>query len=305
MTNIYYFGYHVPKTGGDFVNIEHVTALQAMGFNACLIYPFSDASSVGFTKNVETMEAVRFHNDDYFVIPENDPRIFQIAFNLPARISIHNQNTYHLFNAIEHIGAINTHRFNSMISPSKTNAQLVLDAGYTGKIEVITPEIPDYFARESKKIFIAYSPRKLPRESRAVITMFRSLFPRYAGIPWRPLINMGRKEVATILGKAAIYAAFSHLESLSLSVLEAMASGCIVVGDHGGGGGDYANDTNGLWVEAHEIKKFAESIARAVRLYEHEGDCNSMSSMAMASASKYNKSNFEAKLKDYWMRRQP
>jgi len=60
--------------------------------------------------------------------------------------------------------------------------------------------------------------------------VFRSKFTELAHVPWLPLLNMPRQGCAKVMAQSAIYAAFPLLEGLGLMNLEAMASGCHVVG---------------------------------------------------------------------------
>lgn len=243
--------------------------------------------------------------NDYFVIPENDSRVIAFARNLPCHIVIHNQNTFYLLNAIRSIDDLESDKFSDIICPSKFSANMLLDTGYKGSVTVIYPSLPDYFVPARKILKVAYSPRKLPVESNAVITMFRSIFPQYAKIEWQPILDLERREVARILGEAAIYAAFSNLESLSLSVLEAMKSGCIVVGDHGGGGLDYATETNGLWGSANAVAQYARNVGDAISLFQAHGENNPVALAATYAACNFSVDALRQSLESYWGVRVP
>jgi glycosyltransferase involved in cell wall biosynthesis len=302
MQNIYYFAYPKPTTGGDFVNIEHVLSLQDMGFPVSMLYPGenSDVAMTHLPENSKAVHAIAFTPDDYFVIPENDLGIIDFARDLPCNIVIHNQNTFYLLNAMGPLNELNCKRFGSMICPSIGNAAATFDAGYQGAISVIAPGVPKYFAPTKKILKIAFSPRKLPVESNAVAALFRSMYPQYSDIEWQPILNMEREEVARVLGECAIYAAFSDLEAISLSVLEAMRSGCIVVGDHGGAGYDYATPSNGLWVRANNTAEYARAIAHAIALFKAHGENSSISIESVATAEKYDIDNFRQNLRAFW-----
>lgn len=277
---IIYFAYSNPITGGDFVNIEHVLTLQKHGFDTFMIYPDSKADNKYLPHNSQPMNSVLFTENDVLVIPENNVGLFDFATKIRAKTIIHNQNTYYFLNAIDLYGRLDKVIFNEMICPSYSNALTAAQSGFTGKITTIHPSIPAYFKPQKKQLKIGYSTKKRPVESTAVKAAFQSMYPELENIEWIPLVNMTRAVVAEVLSECAIYASFAHLEAVCLSVVEAMKSGCIVVGDHGGGGFDYATHSNGLWCSASDTIGFAQNLKRAVDIFINKGDANSYSILA-------------------------
>jgi len=63
--------------------------------------------------------------------------------------------------------------------------------------------------------------------------------------------------------QSAVYAAFPLREGLGLMCLEAMASGCLVVGYTGQGGMEYATMYNGHWIEEGYHENFVKALAEA------------------------------------------
>ncbi|PLZ03125.1 hypothetical protein CY652_07415 [Burkholderia sp. WAC0059] len=302
MSNIYYFAYKQPATGGDFVNIEHVTALQSMGFPATMLHTGRGEAPMLPPGSTPILDA-NPKADDWLVIPENDARLFEYAKSLPCRVVVHNQNSFYYFNVLAGLKSLDSAKFGHMICPSYGNAAVVRQSGYAGSISVVPPFIPDYFRPAAKQLKIAYSPRKLPVESGAVRGLFAARHPEFADVPWVEIAKMSRAQVAGVLGECAIYAAFSNLEAISLSVLEAMRSGCIVVGDHGGAGHDYAQAENGIWVEADEIVGFAEGLARAIECFAREGAQSSYARAATAKSLEYGEDAFREGLRAFWAAR--
>jgi hypothetical protein len=299
MPNIYYFAYTQPTTGGDFVNIEHVTALQSMGFPATMLYAGRGDAPLLPPGSAPILDT-RLEEDDWLVIPENDVRLFEYARISPCNVLIHNQNSFYYFYALGKIKPLDPKKFCHMLCPSHGNADVVRKAGFSGNLGVLPPFIPDYFKPTTKQLKIAYSPKKLPIESGSVKGAFTSIYPEFADIPWVEISGMSRMEVSQVLGESAIYAAFSNLEAISLSVLEAMRSGCIVVGDHGGAGYDYANAENGIWVDASEIVEFSRGLAQAVDCFSREGDASLHAHTAIAKSLEYNEDAFRKGLREYW-----
>jgi glycosyltransferase involved in cell wall biosynthesis len=302
MPHIYYFAYQQPTTGGDFVNIEHVTALRSMGFPATMLHTGHDAVPMLPPGSMPMVDTV-LNADDWLVIPENEVLLFEYAKSLPCKVVVHNQNSFYYFNVLARLKSLDEAKFGHMICPSHGNAALVRKSGYAGSISVISPFIPEYFRPADKQLKIAYSPRKLPVEAGAVRGLFSALYPQFSDVPWVEIAHMSRERVAEVLGECAIYAAFSNLEAISLSVLEAMRSGCIVVGDHGGAGHDYAQAENGIWVEADEVVGFAEGLARAIDCFSREGAQSSHARAAMAKSLEYGEDAFREGLRAFWQAR--
>jgi glycosyltransferase involved in cell wall biosynthesis len=129
------------------------------------------------------------------------------------------------------------------------------------------------------------------------------MFPNYLDIEWVAIENMDRENVARLLSESAIYASFASIESLGLSALEAMKCGCVVVGDHGGGGSEYANKENGFWVRADELILYSRKIADAIKLFEKFGADNPVSNAAIRSANEFRIENFYEVLENFWLNR--
>jgi glycosyltransferase involved in cell wall biosynthesis len=71
-----------------------------------------------------------------------------------------------------------------------------------------------------------------------------------------PIIDVPEKEVARRLGGAAIFMALNAREGLALPGLEALASGCVVVGFHGGSGEEYMTPDVAIPIADGEIVSF-------------------------------------------------
>ncbi|WP_233862528.1 glycosyltransferase [Paraburkholderia adhaesiva] len=300
MARIIYLAYGVPRTGGDFVNIEHVCALNAMGFDATLAYFDDGVDPSQIACRSAHFNDVRYKPDDVVVCFEDNREALERAARLSCRKVLHNQNTWLLMQALQSLEEIGAMGFESVICPSRYGIEMMQEAGYDGPVELISPYVPDFFAPQEKSLAIAWSPRKRPLEAAYVRTAFRSKYPQHRDVPWILIQHMPREEVGRVLGTAAIYASFAKHESVCLSVLEAMRSGCIVVGDHGGAGLEYADVTNGLWLREHEYELFADALNHAVEIFRCGGADNAFSLAARKTARRYSESDFGAMLERYW-----
>lgn len=109
-----------------------------------------------------------------------------------------------------------------------------------------------------KEKIIAYMPRKRPVEAAFIKDIFRYTYPEYDDWQWHAIDNVSEAEAAAVMARAGVFLALSRLESLGLSPLEAMASGCIVAGFTGIGGQEYARPENGL----HQVAKVFRALRR-------------------------------------------
>jgi glycosyltransferase involved in cell wall biosynthesis len=82
--------------------------------------------------------------------------------------------------------------------------------------------------------------------------------------------------------------------------LEAMASGCLVVGYTGHGGSEYATEDNGIWVEDGNHAEFARKLSDACALVKAV-PLNSYVENAIATARTYSLENFRQQLKEVYL----
>ncbi len=129
---------------------------------------------------------------------------------------------------------------------------------------------------------------------------FGARVPEYAHVPWVALNNMTRTDCAGAMAQACVYAALPHLESLGLMNLEAMASGCHVVGYTGHGGAEYATPENGDWIADGDHDGFVEKLRDALKLYESQQP-NPKIAAARATAAQFSRTVFENELRETWL----
>ncbi len=112
------------------------------------------------------------------------------------------------------------------------------------------------FNDESPKEFmISFMPRKGLEDARQVLAI---LAERGNLKNWKvfPLDNMSQDQIASHLRSSAIFLSFAEKEGFSLPILEALASGCIVVGYHGEGGREIIQNP----IEAGNIIAFVKKV---------------------------------------------
>jgi hypothetical protein len=293
---IYYAFSLPPVTGGDFVSLDHIAALRRAGFNALAFYGASDDGFHKFSVPVARL-GIAFQPEDILVLGE--VYSWQQARPVPGIKVMHNQNPYLTFTGIESVAALNAYPLDHILVPSDFCAARLTEMGVKKSILRVHPALPDYFAPAAKSLCIAYAPGKRPNEAAYVKGYFQAAAPDYAHLPWVALENRTRKDCAAAMAQACVYAAFPHLESLGLMNLEAMASGCHVVGYTGHGGAEYASDTNGDWIADGDHADFVKKLIAACRLFE-SGAPDAKVAAGRATAAEFSQSRFERELAAAW-----
>ena len=300
---IYYPISGPPSAGGQHVNVAHVHALVRAGHNAVLLHIPSQDQATDFNLDAPLLRletGMKFTEEDTVVLPEPWRVPIEAFAKTPARKIIHCQNPFYIFHGFDDIRSVRRLGYHEIITCSEYTTQLLRGFGYDGSIYTVRPAIsPEFYSGGAQTLQIAYMPRKRGVEAVYLQGLFRSLFPEYAAIPWLKIDGCSRAECAELLRSSAIFASFSWYEGLGLPPLEAMASGAIVVGLHGGGGLDYAHDGNGLWVTEGDYHQFAHKLAYAVSRFGSAGHAE-MQKRAFETAQRYSNSEFEGALIRTW-----
>jgi hypothetical protein len=295
--NTIYYGFSLPPvTGGDFVSLDHIAGLIRLGFNAKAFYGAADNGHAQFNVPVARLGTM-FQADDIMVLGENHS--FAAARAIPSRKVMHNQNPYMTFHGIGSVVELNAYPLDHILVSSDFGAARLREMGVAKIIHRVRPALPDYFAPGPKKLQIAYAPGKRELEAGFLKEYFRATVPEYAQVPWVKLSGLSRDACAGAMAVSAIYAALPLLESLGLMSLEAMASGCHVVGYTGHGGVEYARADNGDWIADGDHAAFAAKLRAACQLHE-SGAANPAIEAGRAAAAQYNPGNFQAELGNAW-----
>jgi hypothetical protein len=152
-----------------------------------------------------------------------------------------------------------------------------------------------------KTLEIAYLPRKRSIEAAFIRDLFTALDRREAEVRWNEIGSVPEQQLAMAFGKAAIYLSLPRLETCGMTTLEAMAAGCLCVGFTGGGGRDYADARNGLWVEEDDCMGAVRELQRAVDIICEHGDLYSeLIHHSLETAGQYRRERFVTKLARFW-----
>jgi len=152
-----------------------------------------------------------------------------------------------------------------------------------------------------KKLQIAYTPRKRPFEMAVIRDLCLARHPEFHAIPWIKINGVSEAQVAATLNETAVYLALCRFEASGLTILEAMASGCVVAGFTGQGGRQYTHARNGFWTEEDDCFACAEALAQAVRLATEGGPrYRDVLEAALDSTRPYSRPRMAKGLVEFW-----
>ncbi|MGY3604063.1 MULTISPECIES: glycosyltransferase [unclassified Bradyrhizobium] len=132
----------------------------------------------------------------------------------------------------------------------------------------------------SKRRRLVYMPRKRREDAAAVLAQLKL---RGALNGWDVVAIDGRDEAETaeLLRTARLFLSFSFREGFGLPPLEALASGCIVVGYHGFGGREYFQPPFAIAVEDGDIDAFVRTVEATI----HSIDADSRRADSLGAAA--------------------
>jgi glycosyltransferase involved in cell wall biosynthesis len=97
-----------------------------------------------------------------------------------------------------------------------------------------------------------------------------------------------------------IFLATGEREGLGLPPLEALATGALVAGFHGGGGKAYATPQNGDWFDDDRHVEVAEALISLIDRLNAGETFEARKAAGFAAAAGFSRANFEAQLAATW-----
>jgi glycosyltransferase involved in cell wall biosynthesis len=273
---VIYASFATPRhSGGVHVQTQHVQLLRDAGYPAWLWLPDPAVRPGWFGADLPVLAGATLDLDaeDLLVLPEAP----LIPGRDPApggRKVIFNQNHFYTYAAAD--PAVDEPYPGWSPAPAvwtvSTESRDILTALLPDLDVVLIPnpiEADLFRRRPASRPKIAWFPRKRPREASLLRRLLRS-DPRLAGVELCELVNTPRPEVAESLGTTTVFVSLGHSESFGLTVAEAFASECLVVG-YDGGGGHELFDAPGSWRVPEQrplllVDAIADLIARADEL---------------------------------------
>jgi hypothetical protein len=256
-------------SGGLRVTYRFVDVLNSAGIAAFVVHKSRDFRCSWFENETSIVGArdVRFQKRDLLVIPEWYRQLIPwLAPGVPNLVF--NQNAYDMISDVPFARGAKP-----PILSSDTTGVVSISEDNHRYLELCFPKVRVDFIRlsmdtalfhpstDGKTRTIAYMPRKRLKELNQILHILE-LRGSLDGWELQPIIGVPEIEVARILGRAAISLALNDREGIALPSLEAMASGCVVVGFHGGSGEEYMKPEFTVPIGDGEVASFVESLEK-------------------------------------------
>ena len=251
--------------------------------------------------------AGKIGSNDVLVVPEiYGPGLAGLAPGVPKVIL--NQNCYLMFRGYK----VETIEGESPYRHPDVKGVLINSEDGLEYLNYVFPEIPVHRFRLSidsvlfryeanKKPQICFTPRK---NKGLVVQVINILRERNAldGFDLVPFEGMPQSKVADIMRESAFFLSFGQSEGFGLPPAEAMASGCVVIGYHAGGGKEFFRPEFSIPIPYGEVIEYAEAIERALR--EYRADPEPYRQMGRDAAAfiddTYSAPNEEADVLEFW-----
>lgn len=321
-------------TGGIAVLYQVADRLRECGRETVLT---GDAAAPGLAARREVGDAVlpwesvcgksgpsALRPDDIFLIAEGWPNMAAPAFAAGARVAVYAQNWAYVHSALPP-GAAWRDLPVSFLAVSDPVARFLTNISKLPVSAVIRPMIDTDLFRPGgatpggKVTRIGWMPRKNKVLAVQIRQIAESSPELGARLQWVEIHNMSREQVAETLASCHIFLATGFPEGCSLPPLEAMASGCTVVGFSGYGSWDYMRnadpsgyaprlplrpvpwDGNGLFASDGDVMEAARQLLEAVRMVrENTAQYRAMRENALLTAAAYNVAAQRAEVRAAW-----
>ncbi len=291
-------------SGGVKVTFRHVEALNEQGYTAVVRLPAGGEPPSWFAHAapIERGEGLA-DPDDILVFPEDADALMARYSGLPNPKVVFCQNPF----GAAALGLPN-------IAPEQRAAYrhfMACSAGVASWLarffdyELIStvPAFADerLFRPAPKQPLIAAMPRKRPAELRAIQVMFERLYAGGLDWRWEVIANASEAEAAARLAPASLYLSLARLEGMSMTIVEAMACGCLVAGFTGIGPREYTTSLNGLWVDEDDCEAAARALVQAAAMAEADaGPAALMRHAARVTAAQWTHAAFVEALVHFW-----
>lgn len=299
------------RAGGHRVNLDHVLTLRRLGYDArfWIMRPPEEPAGVyqpDFPPGQEApwqFDVPDLGARDVLVVGEMFGFAAARLNGAPARKLIHNQGPYYTFKSFLDFGVYRTWGAEAMICPSGYAADLLRRFGWDGPVHVVRPFLDPVFApdpSETRQLRIAAVTSKRLDEIRLIRGVLRSRRPDLSHVPWTSIRDLPRPEVARLMRGSEIFLAAGLREGLGLPPLEALWTGALVAGFHGGGGREYATPENGDWFDDDQHVEIAEALIRLIDGVIAGEPYEARRLAGLRTAASFSRETFEAQLAQAW-----
>ncbi len=217
-------------------------------------------------------------SEDLIAVPELYGPDLAWQYGKGIKKVVLNQNCYLTFNGY----SLNKDRLISPYHDPDTLATLVNSKDGEDYLRHAFPELSlhrfrlsidpnTFYYQAEKKKQLCVSRIKNQQDAMQVINIlkFRGVLEDFEILPF---INLPQAEVAKIYRESALFLSFGYPEGFGLPAAEAMASGCVVIGFHGGGGREFINPEFSYPIEQGDILGFAKTVEHVIKAYRQAPD---------------------------------
>lgn len=296
-------------SGGQKMALRHVETLRDLGFDAYVLMRRGATTPSGISHRAPILFDEQVRPRDVVVIPENADGALRSLIGRPNRVVMFAQAIYGMIAlGLEAYEAFPQGGRPAIMVVSPEMQRLVRRL-YPGAPVEMVPCFADervFRPAAEKQFTIASSLTKRPTEQGLVAAVLRRAHAGRRLPEWRLFQGVGEAEVAEIFGRSALAFSTNRAESVGLTTLEAMASGCVCAGFLGVGGLQYGTPENGFWVPDDDCVAAADAVAAASELVLTGGaPLANMIEAARATADAWSYRRFRKALEESWMRLAP
>ena len=288
---------------------RHVETLCDLGFDAFCMTGSGSVTPNWFSHRAPLMPPQALRPDDIVVIADDASDALKLNATRSERAVVFCQDPINF--AAKSLDAMDLFpgaKFPTLMANSPSVAATLTRLYPHANVEMVPCFADDrLFGPASEKCLeISYTPRKRPLEVAAIHGLFQRLYRSHERLAWNPLINCSEAEVAAEFGRSGLFLSLSRMESVGMTTLEAMASGCVCAGFRGVGGNSFASSENGFWAPDDDCVAAVDAIAEAADLYKTGGPgLSQLTEASVETARQWSYGRFRTTLEEVWMRIAP
>ncbi len=265
-------------TGGIKTLYRHVDLLNASGFRAFILHKQKKFRCTWFENQTPVVYQRHFkpESSDFVVIPEVYGSMLTPTMRGPGKVIL-SQNCYYTFRGY----GMDASKTTTPYRDREVVAALVvsedsfryLTYAFPGlrvvRIHIsVDGGIFRFRPLSEKKRQLAFLPRKHPHDVEQVINILK-FRGQLNGFSIVPIENKSEREVAAILAESLLFLSFGYPEGCPAPPLEAMLSGCLVIGYHGMGGREYLSSDLAWPIEINDIIGFSKTVEDVLTTWHH------------------------------------
>lgn len=312
--------------GGIKVIYQLVDLMNRNGFDAYIVH-MHRKFKCRYAKTLKNLKYVYLQDGklfdgatDVIFVPEPDVKLMAMMKGMDSKKIVFNQNWAYTYSQFREINNESILRYQDLgiydvmtvTEKIKQFLDFAMNDGQNLKIGIVHPFLSEAFSPkklEEKTHQIAFMPRK---NFNIFQEIFSIIFGKNKTIRWVQIDNMTEDAVAKALQDSTMFLALGFPEGLSLPPLEAMKSGCVVLGYSGYGGLEYMIGANPDGIDRTDANMFVfpdcDIVNLSQKIFEVWSDIEnkknleyyqSIADNGVKTAMQWNEKNTEKMLLEY------